>query len=291
MALYERTQRESAHVSSRVVDKSKVPSALTWAALGCITASKGNLNEVYQVNSTEQLASYFGDPSSEHVSLICADKIIAEDNTMFLIRVAHENSLRGAQVVVPTEEIYGTSSGQKRGFGAVTGTVTEGNDGPATNDLVIQIKEEDEPKNNIKNIADNLSMDVKNGLLTMENSSVMATYRDVYQIDEHGNRTYSNELCLLLSDVSELVKSVKKSTSGSSSVLNQTQYEDNWFYGEGYAMRTAVVLKASSSIVENTPCDVIFEIKQSIMRAYDTSSPNKVTVPVSLKTSSGETSN
>ena len=46
MAIYERTQRESAHVFSRVVDKSKVPSALSWAALGCVTASKGELNKV-----------------------------------------------------------------------------------------------------------------------------------------------------------------------------------------------------------------------------------------------------
>lgn len=290
MAIYERTQRESAHVSSRVVDKSKVPSATTWAALGCVTASKGELNHIYQVNTTDLLASIFGEPSKDHIALVCADKIISEDNMMYLIRVAHENSLRGAQVVVSTDDVYGDKG--KRAIGVVTGEVTDGKDSGATSDLVINVVSDDD-REPLKNIADELSMEVLNSYLKMENASVLASYREVYQLDANGNKAYSEELCLLLSDVLDQDKEVvvrRSPVSGQETpdALNSTQYEVNWYYSEGYSMRSAIVLKPSSSITENTPCDVVFEMKQVVQRAYGTNSPNKVIVPVVLRSSDSD---
>ena len=287
MAIYERTQRESAHVSSRIVDKSQVPNPLSWAALGCVTASKGELNHVYQVNTTDLLSSIFGEPSTEHISLICADKIIAEDNTMFLIRVAHENSLRGAQVVVSTEDSFG--AGAKEAKGIVTGaSVVSGDNSVATSSLVINLVE-NPSEDQLKNISDDLSMDIDNvlldGAIMMENKSVVATYRDVYQMDDKGNKTFSNELCLLLSDLAYSVEEVVKSHVAGMpdpEPLNSTQFESNWFYSDGYTMKTVIVLKASASIAENTPCDVVFSLKQTAMRAYGTNAPNKVTMPIVL---------
>ena len=289
MAIYERTQRESAHVYSRVVDKSKVPSALSWAALGCVTASKGELNHIYQVNTTDLLSSIFGEPSTDHIALVCADKIIAEDNTMFLIRVAHENSLRGAQVVVSTDDVYGTKRGELKAIGVVEGTVTEGNGEGASHDLVIHIVTE-EKKSPLKNIAGDLSMDILDDPIKMENASIPARYAEVYQLDDKGNKSYSEELCLILSDVADLEKDIivsKSPVSGqeASELLNSSQFESNWFFGDGYDKKSVIVLKPSASIVENTPCNVIFELDQVAMRAYGTASPNKVTVPIILKTS------
>ena len=293
MAIYERTQRESAHVFSRVVDKSKVPSALSWAALGCVTASKGELNRIYQVNTTDLLSSIFGEPSTDHIALVCADKIIAEDNTMFLIRVAHENSLRGAQVVVSTDDVYGTKRGELEAIGVVEGTVTEGKTSIATSDLVIHIVNNDSSKTPLKNIVNDLSMDILDDPIKMENASVQAQYREVYQLDDNGNKTYSEELCLLLSDVisqkESAVVEVRRSGDVDTEPLTLSQFESNWFYSDGYAKRSVIVLKPSSSIVENTPCDIIFELDQLAMRAYGTASPNKVTVPIALKTDGSDT--
>jgi len=293
MAIYERTQRESAHVFSRVVDKSKVPSALNWAALGCVTASKGELNKVYQINSTDLLASTFGEPTTDHIALICADKIIAEDNTMFIIRVAHENSLRGAQVIVSTDVVYG-GKGNEIAIGVVTGNVEDGNGGGATHNLMLHIATEGAttqtvPADNLKNIADDLSMDIVDDPILMENTSVTARYADVYQIDSKGNKSYSEELCLILSDVADTEEDIivsKSPVSGqeATELLNDTQFEANWFFGDGYNKKTAIVLKPSANIVENAPCNVTFSIDQVAMRAYGTASPNKVTLPVVLRT-------
>ena len=198
MAVYERTQRESAHVYSRVVDKSQVPSALTWAALGCVTASKGELNKVYQCGTTDYLASVFGEPSKDHISLVCASKIIAEDNTMFVIRVAHENSLRGAQAIISTETNY--DGGKDHAAGVVD---------PST--MTIQLKEgTDGTGDNLRNIASTMSVDFplqeddEDNIFDMMNDNLPAMYRDVYQLDSKGNQNVSNELCLLLSDVADL---------------------------------------------------------------------------------------
>lgn len=288
MAIYERTQRESAHVSSRIVDKSQVPNPLSWAALGCVTASKGELNHVYQVNTTDLLSSIFGEPSIDHIALVCADKIIADDNTMFLIRVAHENSLRGAQVIVSTEDVYG--AGAKEAKGVVSGEVTINENSYATSSLKISLVDVS-TDDNLKNIAEELSMDIGNvfldGEIMMENKSVVATYRDVYQVDDKGNKSFSNELCLLLSDLAYNVEKVVKSVGAGQpepEPLSPTQIETNWFYSDGYTQRTVVVLKPSSSISENTPCDVVFSLKQVAMRAYGTNAPNKVTMPIVLTT-------
>ncbi len=288
MAIYERTQRESAHVFSRVVDKSKVPSALNWAALGCVTASKGELNKVYQINTTDLLASTFGEPTTDHIALVCADKIIAEDNTMFIIRVAHENSLRGAQVIVSTDDIYGDKKGELMAIGIVDGNVTPADDSNAKQDLVIHVVNDDDDKSPLTNIVSDLSMDIVDDPIRMENSSVTATYREVYQLDDKGNKSYSEELCLLLSDVvsqkETAIIEIRKSGEADSEPLESSQYEANWFYSDGYAKRSVIVLKPSSNIVENTPCDIIFEMDQVLQRAYGTASPNKVTFPIAIKT-------
>lgn len=272
MAIYERTQRESAHVSSRVVDKSKVPSALTWAALGCVTASKGELNHVYQCTSTDYLESIFGEATKDHISLVCASKIIDDDNTMFLIRVAHENSLRGAQAVVSTETIYGQT---KKAIGSLEPESSEEKD-------YIQLKNESLPQYDLKNIASTLKFDLDDDteLISMLNKNVPALYRDVYQIDSKGNKSYSNELCLLLSDIAEISESVIITLSDSGVLVDPSKYTSNWFYGEDYAKRSAIVLSPSSGVVENRNCDVDFKIKQKAQRSYGTSQPNRIVVPV-----------
>lgn len=271
MAVYERTQRESAHVFSRVVDKSKVPSALTWAALGCVTASKGELNKVYQCGTTDYLDSIFGEPSKDHISLVCASKIIADDNTMFIIRVAHENSLRGAQAIVSTETNYNHPT---KAIG-----VLEPEDNPVKR--LIQLQEE-ESHENLKNIASTLSFDLDNSedLIQLSNKRVSASYRDVYQVDSNGNKSVSNELCLLLSDVLDTSGTVKVTLSDSGVEVDATKYTTNWFYGDGYSTRSVIVLSPSSGVVENRNCDIEFSIKQKAQRAYGTATPNKVIVPI-----------
>ena len=131
-------------------------------------------------------------------------------------------------------------------------------------------------------------MNIVDDPILMENSSVSATYRDVYQLDDKGNKSYSEELCLLLSDVisqkSDAFIEVRKSGNNTTELLNPSKFESNWFYSDGYAKRSAIVLKPSASIVENTPCDIIFELDQIAQRAYGTASPNKVTLPITLKT-------
>lgn len=274
MAVYERTQRESAHVFSRVIDKSQLPSALTWAAIGCVTASKGELNKVYQCGTTDYLNSVFGEPSKDHISLVCANKIIAEDNTMFLIRVAHENSLRGAQAIISTETNYNNST---KAIG-----VLEPDDDPVKK--LIQLKEEDVPQNDLRNISSILSftLDNEEELIKISNKKIAATYRDVYQIDSKGNKNFSNELCLLLSDVADLSApiKVKLSDSDSSDWLEPSKYTTNWFYGDGYTKRSVIVLSPSSGVVENKNCDIEFSLKQVAQRAYGTATPNKVVVPI-----------
>lgn len=272
MAIYERTQRESAHVFSRVIDKSQVPSALTWAAIGCVTASKGELNKVYQCGTTDYLNSVFGDPSKDHISLICASKIIAEDNTMFLIRVAHENSLRGAQAIISTETNYNNPT---KAIG-----VLEPDDNPVKK--LIQLKEEDAPQSNLRNISSTLSFSLDNEeeLIKMSNKRIAATYRDVYQIDSKGNKNVSNELCLLLSDVADLSAPITVKLSDSGVELEISKYTTNWFYGDGYAKRSVIVLSPSAGVVENRNCDIEFSLKQVAQRAYGTATPNKVVVPV-----------
>lgn len=271
MAVYERTQRESAHVFSRVVDKSKVPSALTWAALGCVTASKGELNKVYQCGTTDYLDSIFGEPSKDHISLVCASKIIADDNTMFIIRVAHENSLRGAQAIVSTETNYNHPT---KAIG-----VLEPEDNPVKR--LIQLQEE-ESHENLKNIASTLSFDLDNSedLIQLSNKRVSASYRDVYQVDSNGNKSVSNELCLLLSDVLDTSGTVKVTLSDSGVEVDATKYTTNWFYGDGYSTRSVIVLSPSSGVVENRNCDIEFSIKQKVQRTYGTATPNKVIVPI-----------
>jgi hypothetical protein len=208
---------------------------------------------------------------------------------MFLIRVAHENSLRGAQVVVSTDDIYGANRGELEAIGVVDGEISDGNGGAATHNLVIHIVNTDTNHTPLKNIVGDLSMNIIDDPIKMENASVPAKYMTVYQLDDKGNKNYSEELCLLLSDVADLTKDIIVSKSPvsdqeASELLNSSQFEANWFFGDGYDKRSVIVLKPSSSIVENTPCNVIFELDQIAIRAYDTSSPNKVTVPVALKT-------
>jgi len=287
MAVYERTQRESAHVYSRVVDKSQVPSALTWAALGCVTASKGELNKVYQCGTTDYLNSVFGEHSKDHISLVCASKIIADDNTMFVIRVAHENSLRGAQAIISTETNY---DGKDHAVGIVE---------PST--MIIQLKEDDENGDNLRNIASTMSADLPvsegdaDNIFDMINDNLPAMYRDVYQIDSKGNQNVSNELCLVLSDVADLsdlenhpVLLFRK--DGNTDVqIDSSKYQiENWFYGEGYAKRSVIVLSPSAGIVENRNCMVMFGVKQTAQRAYGTASPNKVVVPLIIKSAAIE---
>ena len=273
MAVYERTQRESAHVFSRVVDKSQVPSSLTWAAIGCVTASKGELNKIYQCGTTDYLASVFGEPSSDHIALVCASKIIAEDNTMFIIRVAHENSLRGAQAIVSTETTYDS---RNKAIGVVE------------DDVRIQFKEMLDNTKDVKNIDSTLSFvfsdGVEDGAIAFNNINVPASYNDVYQVDENGNKSYSNELCLILSDVLDDTKDVIVTKSNENETLSPVDYETNWFYGDGYLRKSVIVLKPSASVVENKNCNVAFSVKQLAQRMYGTSTPNKVIVPVVFST-------
>lgn len=280
MAIYERPQRESAHVYSRVVDKSQVPSSLRWAAIGCVTASKGELNHIYQCGTTDYLASVFGEPSKDHISLICANKIIADDNTMFLIRVAHENSLRGAQAIVSTETNYNRPN-QPKAIGELE-AYPESEEG--VKDL-IQLKEEDLPNANLKNISSMLTflLDNESDVISLTNKRIPATYRDVYQVDAKGNRTYSNELCLLLSDVLDQDHEVEVSLSDGGTVVEPSKYQSNWYYGEDFGLKSVIVLSPSAGVVENRNCDVSFSIKQVAKRQYGTATPNKIVIPVVLK--------
>ena len=197
-----------------------------------------------------------------------------DDNTMFLIRVAHENSLRGAQAIVSTETNYNRPT---KAIGVLEPSVGE--------KTTIQLKEEALPQKPLKNISTTLSfeLDDEDELIEITNVRVPASYRDVYQLDSKGNRNYSNELCLLLSDVADQSAPVIVKTTDGGQTIEPSKYQTNWFYGEGYATQSVVVLSPSAGVVENRNCDVEFSIKQLAKRAYGTASQNKVILPIVIK--------
>lgn len=80
--------RLSAQVISAITDLSQIDSTPDYSFFACVTAPKGEVNVPYLVQTTDQLLAYLGTPTEEHLSLICAYKIIEKGYPGYLVRVA-----------------------------------------------------------------------------------------------------------------------------------------------------------------------------------------------------------
>lgn len=89
-------ERLSAQVITTVSDYSRISSTPDQAVLGVVTATTGPINELKLIKTTSALVSTFGEPSANHIGLCGAYKIIEAGNAMYLVRVAHEESVAAA---------------------------------------------------------------------------------------------------------------------------------------------------------------------------------------------------
>ena len=269
-----RVLRESAHVYSKVVDKSTVPNTITWAALVCVTAPKGELNNIYTLTSHNDLTRYFGTPTKDHTSLICADKLVSNDCSLYAIRVAHENSLASSSVYIKQKNyVY-------------QGTGTYDSSIQTASELILQ----DENNKNIKNVTSYLTFEGSESIssvYTMWNKDVVFGKNSVYQIDSETNKP-SNELtkyCLVLSDVlnEDNVQVYKKDES---EPIDSNLYETGWFCGYGKNKKSAIVFDLSTSPLSlNEKVDVSFEAKQTFV--LNTGSSNNLEVYCYMQSKAG----
>lgn len=83
--------RLSAQVISAITDLSQIDASPSFSFFACVTAPKGEVNYPYLVQTVDQLRAYLGEPTEEHLSLICAYKIIEKGYPGYLVRVASES--------------------------------------------------------------------------------------------------------------------------------------------------------------------------------------------------------
>lgn len=93
-------ERLSAQVITTVDDYSRLDTTPTTAVMGVITATKGPLDELHLVQTTTALTTLFGEPSSDHLGLVGAYKIIASGVGMYLVRVANPNTAKEATATI-----------------------------------------------------------------------------------------------------------------------------------------------------------------------------------------------
>lgn len=250
-----RVARESAHVYSRVIDKSTVPNTITWAALVCVTAPKGELNTIYTLQTQNDLKKYLGTPTTDNISLICADKLLSEGCSLYAIRVAHENSLASSKAIIKTKSFI--IDGQ--GTYDVSGNISQ-----ATK---VNLRREGEDKN-LRNLTSYLTFTgVDPDVYTMKNVNVPLEAKQVYQIEEDGTKGNAvTKYCLILSDILK-DENVKVYAKGSDTPIELDKYETNWFYGEGKNKVSAIVFDLENSpLAVNELADISFEAKQMFVQ-------------------------
>lgn len=250
-----RVARESAHVYSRVIDKSTVPNTITWAALVCVTAPKGELNTIYTLQTQNDLKKYLGTPTIDNISLICADKLLSEGCSLYAIRVAHENSLASSKAIIKTKSFIIDGQGNYD----VSGDISQ-----ATK---VNLRRKNEDKN-LRNLTSYLTFTgVEPDVYTMKNVNVPLEAKQVYQIEEDGTKGNAvTKYCLILSDILK-DENVKVYAKGSDTPIELDKYETNWFYGEGKNKVSAIVFDLENSpLAVNELADISFEAKQMFVQ-------------------------
>ena len=97
-------ERLSAQVITTLEDLSRIETLPSRAALGVITATKGPMDELHLVQTTNQLVSLFGEPSADHKGLVGAYKIISSGIGMYLVRVGNnkgEHKYKASTATIP----------------------------------------------------------------------------------------------------------------------------------------------------------------------------------------------
>lgn len=94
--------RLSAQVISSITDLSQIDTTPEYSFFAMVTAPKGDVNYPYLIQTTQQLEAYFGTPTPDHLSLICAQKIIESGFPGYIIRVA-SSALAAAHVDLVNE--------------------------------------------------------------------------------------------------------------------------------------------------------------------------------------------
>lgn len=270
-----RVARESAHVYSRVIDKSTVPNTITWAALVCVTAPKGELNTIYTLQTQNDLKKYLGTPTTDNISLICADKLLSEGCSLYAIRVAHENSLASSKAIIKTKSFIIDGQGNYD----VSGEISQ-----ATK---VNLHRKGEDKN-LKNLTSYLTFTgAEPAVYTMKNVSVPLEAKQVYQIEEDGKKGNAvTKYCLILSDVLD-GEDVVVYAKGSDTPIDPEKYDATWFYGEGKNKVSAIVFDLETSpLAVNELADISFEAKQ--MFVQNTGSTNASDIYCYMQYKSGD---
>lgn len=271
-----RVARESAHVYSRVIDKSTVPNTITWAALVCVTAPKGELNTIYTLQTQNDLKKYLGTPTTDNISLICADKLLSEGCSLYAIRVAHENSLASSNAIIKTKSFIIDGHGN---YDVAGGDISQ-----ATK---VNLHRKDEDKN-LRNLTSYLTFTgVEPAVYTMKNVSVPLEAKQVYQIEEDGKKGNAvTKYCLVLSDILK-DGNVQVYAKGSDTPIDPEKYDATWFYGEGKNKVSAIVFDLETSpLAVNELADISFEAKQ--MFVQNTGSTNASDVYCYMQYKSGD---
>ena len=250
-----RVARESAHVYSRVIDKSTVPNIITWAALVCVTAPKGELNTIYTLQTQKDLKNFLGTPTTDNISLICADKLLSEGCSLYAIRVAHENSLASSNAIIKTKSFI------------VDGHGTYDVQGDIAQSTKVNLHRKDEDKN-LRNLTSYLTFTgEESAVYTMTNVNVPLEAKQVYQIGVDGKKGNAvTKYCLILSDILK-DGNVKVYAKGSNTPIDSNKYKTNWFYGEGKNKVSAIVFDLETSpLAVNDLANISFEAKQMFVQ-------------------------
>lgn len=270
-----RVARESAHVYSRVIDKSTVPNTITWAALVCVTAPKGELNTIYTLQTQKDLKNYLGTPTTDNISLICADKLLSEGCSLYAIRVAHENSLASSKAIIKTKSFIIDGQGNY--------DVSSSDISQATK---VNLRREGEDKN-LRNLTSYLTFTgVEPAVYTMNNVNVPLEAKQVYKIEDGKKGNAVTKYCLILSDILN-DGNVQVYAKGSNTPIAPEKYEATWFYGEGKNKVSAIVFNLEDSpLAVNELADISFEAKQ--MFVQNTGSTNASDIYCYMQYKSGD---
>ena len=181
---------------------------------------------------------------------------MSEGCSLYAIRVAHENSLSSAQAVVKTKSYIHTGLGNYDSI--IKEDVTK-----------INLRASESDTKNLKNLSSYLTFyGSEHHVYTMINEDVPLTPKQVYQIDpETGKKSDAiTKYCLALSDVlsGENIAIYSKS---SSTPIDPSLYETDWFYGEGKNRASAVVFNLEDSpLAVNELADISFDAKQQFVQ-------------------------
>lgn len=86
---YERVDRQSAQVISNITDLSRITETVPgYASVAVITAPKGPTDVAVLLRSTDDLVNTFGNPTGDHIQLLCVYGMLQRGKACWVVRVA-----------------------------------------------------------------------------------------------------------------------------------------------------------------------------------------------------------